>query len=556
MNIIDELVTLLGLKISPDADQQAAKFQARLKSINNYAEVVAGTLMSAATAALYFVQKANQASAEIDKLGDLTGQNKQQIQMWARAVEQMGGSAASAKSDIVNLTRALNPVMPGEYNQGLFMLFGGNYLHKFKDVNSLLDALSVKFKNMPAGKALNWASQIGISPDMLLLLRNSTKELKEVQSKISGFVPILSDKELKNARMFEMYWTGIKQIWSGAAEKASALLAPSIARIAETMARWLQKNQGLIESKLPVFIEGVAKGIGTLINVIEILLSWFTKLIKLFSSGTEQMGQTKAVAYAIVGAFGVLAASLVLIHAKFLLVTSVIALFITQLKDMYDEITDNAPHADATLADTIARRRPAFAKFMNGITGGWLFDKQVGAGKEHHEYDAIIAKASQKYNVPESLIRSMIRNESGWDPNNISGKGAMGLMQLMPNTANEMNVKDPYNPEQNIMGGVGYFRKKLDEFHGNVALAVAAYNAGSGNIKKGNFPMETQDYVNKVLRPFASNTGADQSYNNTNVTITNNIQGDNAPAVASETSRKMSNTLQTLFPGGRAPVVN
>ena len=289
MNVIDELVTLLGFKVSPDAEAKAKKFENLLKGIANTAETVAGTLMGAATAALYFVQKANAASAEIDKLGDLTGQNKQQIQLWSRAVEQMGGSASSAKSDIVNLTRALNPVMPGEYNSGLFMLFGGNYLKRFKDVNSLMGALADKFQKMSPGKAMNWASQIGISPDTLLLLRQGRAGVEQFKKQIGGQMPILSDAELKKAREFEMHWVRIKQIWASAAEKASANLAPSIAKIADRMEKWLEKNQKLIESKLPILLDGVAQGLGIVVRAVGILLGWLEKLLKIWSASKGEM---------------------------------------------------------------------------------------------------------------------------------------------------------------------------------------------------------------------------------------------------------------------------
>lgn len=116
------------------------------------------------------------------------------------------------------------------------------------------------------------------------------------------------------------------------------------------------------------------------------------------------------------------------------------------------------------------------------------------------KFDAYFKKAAEKYGVSESLLKGIAKAESNFNERDLSGSGAMGVMQLMPETARSLGVTDPYDPEQNIMGGAKCIAQKLKEFNGDVKLALAAYNAGSGAVKRaGGIPSKCQNYVKKVL---------------------------------------------------------
>jgi len=117
------------------------------------------------------------------------------------------------------------------------------------------------------------------------------------------------------------------------------------------------------------------------------------------------------------------------------------------------------------------------------------------------DIDAAIDQAAARHNVDPSLVRSVVKVESNFNPNAVSRKGAMGLMQLMPSTARSLNVSNPFDPQQNVDAGVRHLRRLLDSYGGDVRLSLAAYNAGSGAVaRSAGVPhfRETQNYVRRI----------------------------------------------------------
>ncbi len=120
-------------------------------------------------------------------------------------------------------------------------------------------------------------------------------------------------------------------------------------------------------------------------------------------------------------------------------------------------------------------------------------------------YDDVISEAAKRNGLSSSLLKALIHVESYFNPRAVSKKGAMGLMQIMPENLQLLNINDPFDPWENIMGGAAYLRAMLERFSGQLPLALAAYNAGPTAVEKYNdippYP-ETQNYVQKVMRFF------------------------------------------------------
>jgi hypothetical protein len=118
------------------------------------------------------------------------------------------------------------------------------------------------------------------------------------------------------------------------------------------------------------------------------------------------------------------------------------------------------------------------------------------------DYGSYVIRAATKYEIEPELIHAVIKTESNGNERAVSRKGAIGLMQLMPSTAMDMDVSDPFNPEENIEGGAKYLKYLLERFKGDLTLALAAYNAGPTTVEKyGSVPpiSETRQYVKKVF---------------------------------------------------------
>ena len=127
-------------------------------------------------------------------------------------------------------------------------------------------------------------------------------------------------------------------------------------------------------------------------------------------------------------------------------------------------------------------------------------------------YDSIIETEAAEGMLDPLLIKSIIRLESGFNPKAVSAKGAMGLMQLMPGTARMLGVDDPFDPVQNLEGGIKYLSQLSDKYQGDLVKTLAAYNAGPGRVDSyGGVPpfAETQNYVKNVLSMYRKNSGSD-----------------------------------------------
>jgi len=174
--------------------------------------------------------------------------------------------------------------------------------------------------------------------------------------------------------------------------------------------------------------------------------------------------------------------------------------------DIYMGTDDNGV---LTFTDTPPADGEGFDVFIKDLEGRPSKFANIDAAllrKNLDNYDDTIVASATKWKIAPELIKAMVLVESGMNPRAKSPAGARGLMQLMPGTARELGVADSWDAKQNVEGGTRYLRRMLNTFQGNRKLALAAYNAGPGNVRKYNgIPPfeETEYYVDKVLKYYA-----------------------------------------------------
>jgi len=407
-SIIDELVTLLGFKVDPGAHPTAAKFTRALDSINKYAMVASASIIGAATSLVYFAEKSAHAGAEIERFRQLTGMSTDSIQRWSYAANQIAGSKESILRDIEGITSSLNPIMPGDFNQGMYLFFGSR-LKDFKDANQVLQELAKVFPKLTPQKAMQWGRLMGISPDTVMVLRHEKDGLAKLFAEADAQKLTASDAE--KAYRFEQAWKRALGHAQKFAQQLGIRILPFVEKVITKTIQWYEANQRLINGGLQRFIEGVGRGVSQFSGMLDNLkaaIPWVAKFVGLIADPKLLGG---GVALALAG----VAAVLTIIAAKYIAIGTAVMAIIAALEDASTSFeVDEQGKIGSSGKDTLINR---------GLD--WIHDKLPSWMRTPENEWKRAGSASGK-----SRAKDMLDNFAQWYRND-----QLGVAQIQKNIA-------------------------------------------------------------------------------------------------------------------------
>lgn len=255
--VLDELVHILGFELSPGAHLKIQKIEQGLSSVARAAKWATAGLAAMGGGFLYWMERTTEHAAGIYRLSKVTGLATSQLQGFSWAVMKAGGNSAEALNDIEALQKSLNFAgIPGQYNQGLFMLLGPERLNGIKSAKDALVAIARAFEGMDPAAQAQWAEQLGLSGSTLLLVQQGAAAVE----KHMAAAPKLTKAQTKAAFDLQIQWEALKRRMTVLGQEVATRLAPTFERLLKLMERWFVKNKEWFGPKIEQVIRGISEG--------------------------------------------------------------------------------------------------------------------------------------------------------------------------------------------------------------------------------------------------------------------------------------------------------
>ena len=492
--VIDELVTILGLELVPGVKATIAGFNSALEGTTRFASWAGAALTATAASVGYFLAKTNAAAGELDRFNQITGISTDKLQSLMYAAEKSGGSAGALQDDLMGLVKSMSSPIPGEFNQGLFML--GINLHKagggMKSADEVLMSIADKFEGMSKMRQVQWASRIGISDDTLLLLQQGRSEIEAMFKQASEIPTIVDPKQLKAAREFTIQMTVLRRAMAYVAQTAASSAGPVLKQIVNDFMKFLKANREFIQLGLKSIVEGVVLGFRRFWDILKEVKGSMEDQFPILKRFSEQLLKTENISQLVTAALTALGVVAALIAAKFALVVGAAILAGLAIDDVItylqggESVTGKFIKITKDLATTFEEKYPRMTELAKTL---WETMKWI---------------ATTDYSGPKKDIEDLA-------------------------SVLEKVVK--------LLGKIFEYAGKFAEW---------------GSYKFLNFVGIADPNKGAVTMPinFPSNIGTNDKGN---ITIIQHITGANAPAIADEVARKTQGVFN-VYPGGMAPV--
>lgn len=336
--IVDELISLLGLRADPGNEGVARGFMGLLSGIRTAAKLVATALAAAATAVTAYATHTAKATAAGGRFADSVNLTFQRLQELEYAAGAVGGSTEELRGDLDRLNSSMTSLIPGEYNKGLYMLgvSARDASGKVRNVDQVLLDVADRLQGMDARRQNQFAEMLGLSPTSLMLIRKGREGVEQLTAEARDLGIILDDAARVRAEKFNAAMFRTRAVVTGLAQTLAIGLLPGLAEGLESFTDWVRANGDFIQMGVDQTLRGIAEGFDLVSDAADTLFGWVGDLFGGFVKLDKEIDATGAIAIAV--AAGITAATLAVAAAYWpiILITVAIGALVLIAEDLYN----------------------------------------------------------------------------------------------------------------------------------------------------------------------------------------------------------------------------
>ncbi len=522
MAIVDELITLLGLKIDPKAEGAASSFAKVIESVTGSALAAGAALTAFAGGIVAYAKSQAEAINEAGKFADSIGLSYESLQQLEYAVGKTGGSASALRSDLERLNKTMTSPIPGEYNQTLYMLgvSARDASGKVKTADAVLLDVADKLQGMSKQRQIQFADKLGISKDTLGLLQKGRGSVNDLKAEAVRLGLVLDESAKVKAARFQESLFGVKAIVNALGKTIAVALLPAMSDALDAFSKWVARNREFISAGITQVVTGVGKGFQMVGDMIAYAWKQVVKFLGPAGDMVKELDATQAIALTVVGALAAVAVSIIAATWPVIALVAAITAGVLVFEDLYAAINGQ----ESIIGDWAK----SFQQAYPGIAG--VFEKILNLAIKVGEFLGNGLAASFKFGL-DSLE-----------------KIAKTFLSLFQNFLGAI---------EDLIKGANPFAVLSDLFMKQVKLIIdLAKNLGTGIFDGIKAVFNIGGASASPVPASVMAGGSSQS----NVTTNNiNVNGAGNPgAVANEVMMKggLGQTLQKNSPGLNGPVVS
>jgi len=425
MSIVDELVTLLGLKVDPKAKGDAADFTRIIDGVTSGAVAMGAALVTAATTFKAFAIGQAFAIDEAGKFADANRISFERLQELEYAQKRAGGSVQDLRSDLASLNKTMSHMQPGQYNAGMMMMgiSSRDAAGKLRTADDILLSVADRMQGMSKQRQMVLAEKLGISAGTLKLLQKGRDGIKELTDRSRDLGIILDESAKEKAAKFKDATVEMDVVVQGLAKSISVGLIPGLTEGAEAVTKFVLANRKWIASGIKQSVDGVGQGFEMVAKFTKWAYDGINKLIGPTAGLNKELDATQAIALAVAVAIGAIALSTLAATWPILLMVAGITAVILVLEDLYaafngqksiigdwvKSFTDAYPNISAALGNILS-----FGWKVASFFGGFFIDAISAFGSKFMAItETLIGAWSTFFGLIEK-VGTFIGNVAGW----------------------------------------------------------------------------------------------------------------------------------------------